>query len=885
MDEIIHLSECRNNFIHLQIIKTLSILIININNKVILYYILSNNFINKIIKSINEELIKSDEDFLSHYVNFLKSISLKIDLSNIQLFFMAQTGSFPLLESALSLYNHPDRMIQSVVKNIFLIMLKLNSPQLIEYICSLPTLTYFCFISCRLKDILILLSKENNYEFYKTLQEDIVDELIFIQDILHLKIDKINHILINTLFYYCILPFVLNEKYNAIKLYIKLYFIDALLTIIHDESFINIFFTLLFFPFSTKEINDFIINSPKIPDNYLNEWSEANNNIQLSSKSLSNFVKYNYNKKSYKYISLSNNEIFSEIKKVKSKLKNESNEDVIQKEFEKCIINNLTPEEKKDILDYYNNISLATGINCGINIEDKNNIDKCFINILQKLYVIYFDQSLELKIKLIDNNIKTFLNSLIKIKNHTNNNILALMCLLMRNIIIQNNDKISKLLLKPAKLIGGNYLNENEINNIIKINNDKELIKNILINDEFQEFDDDDEDEDDDFEKILEKRNKKLILNQDDNDKIKGSILINKNDAISYNNYDKNYFNYYEKKIDNIIVEDKFNNKTYYYDINLIENLIIIMDLQNNIKPIFFNCIVEIILTLISKNKDNNTIIFVSPRIKTKVQKIYQDFKEYIVNSYKTNKLFYDSGYNRFQKQYKIFLSLSNIDYDDLIKHGYIILNKNLLNFKSNIYQKYEDVLINNKQFVKNEEEILNNNIINFFIIHDFYYIISTENNKNIFQSNDLFVNKYPLLFEELNLNEQYLLCDLNPRIKYFPCKCKITSKNKSLNNYFDCTILLYENQIYIGNSSSNPNYTRVINKYQISDCSIKYSKNVKNCIELFFLENKNDYITIELIFSDTELLNQKIYLIKEEIDSSMVKEKKKLEEFLKNLK
>ena len=74
---------------------------------------------------------------------------------------MYQTGSFPLLESALTLYNHPDKMIQSVVKNILLIMLKLNSPQLIGYICSLPSLTYFCFISCRLKDTLILISKEN----------------------------------------------------------------------------------------------------------------------------------------------------------------------------------------------------------------------------------------------------------------------------------------------------------------------------------------------------------------------------------------------------------------------------------------------------------------------------------------------------------------------------------------------------------------------------------------------------------------------------------------------------------------------------------------------------------------------------------------------------
>ena len=258
MNEIIHLSESKCNFIHLQIIKTLSVLIININNKEILYYILSNNFINKIIKSINGELIKSNEDFLSHYVNFLKSISLKIDLTTIQFFFISQNGSFPLLESALSLYNHQDKMIQSVVKNILLIMLKLNSPQLIEYIYSLPSLSYFCFISCKLKDTLTSLSKENNYEIFKSLHEDIIDELIFFQDILDLKIDKINHIIINSLFYYCIMPYILNVKYTEIKLHIKLYFINALIAIIQDESFVNIFFTILFFPFSTKELNDFI---------------------------------------------------------------------------------------------------------------------------------------------------------------------------------------------------------------------------------------------------------------------------------------------------------------------------------------------------------------------------------------------------------------------------------------------------------------------------------------------------------------------------------------------------------------------------------------------------------------------------------------------------
>ena len=65
----------------------------------------------------------------------------------------------------------------------------------------------------------------------------------------------------------------------------------------------------------------------------------------------------------------------------------------------------------------------------------------------------------------------------------------------MRNIIIKSNDKISKLFLRQVRLIQGNSLDENEINDIKKINNDKELIKNILIHEEFQEFDDDEDDD------------------------------------------------------------------------------------------------------------------------------------------------------------------------------------------------------------------------------------------------------------------------------------------------------------------------------------------------------------------------------------------------------
>ena len=881
MNEIIQLSESKCNFILLQIIKTLSVLIININNKVILYYILSNNFINKIIKSINSEIINSNEDFLSHYVNFLKSISLKIDLTTLQFFFMSQTGSFPLLESALSLYNHPDKMIQSVVKNILLILLKLNSPQLIEYLCSLPSLSYFCFISCRLKDNLILISKENNYENFKFLQEDIVDELIFIQDILFLKISKINHIIINSLFYYCIMPYILNNKYNEIKLYMKLYFIDTLLIIIKDETFLNLFFTILFFPSLTKEINDFIINFPNLPDNYFYDWSETNNNMQLSSKSLLNFIKYNYNQKTYKYFFSSDNKMFSDIKKIK---KEQMDENSLQNEVNNYILNNMSPEDKQNILNFYQNISLSTGIMCGININDGDKSDKCFKKIIQKLYIIYFDKSLELKNKLIDNNIKAFLYSLIDIKNYANNNILLLICLLIRNIIIKNNDNISKLNLKQGKLISGNNLEECEINKIIEINNDKALIKKILINQEFSEFDDEDDDEDDDFDKIMEKRNKKTIINEEDNNKINKSILINKD---KINSFDKNYFDNIEKKVKNINLEDKLNNNNlYYYDVNLIEKFIEMLNISNNLKMIYFKCITEIIFGLISKKKENNSTIFISEDILSKIEKIYLDYKKYIISIYKSDKKFSESGYNKFKRQYTIFLSLKNFDYDEVIKQGYIILNKNLMNFNNFKLEKYENLIINNKHYLIDSEDILNNNIINFFIIHDLYYILSNGNNINdINQSNNLYINKYPLEFDELNFNEQYLLCDLSSEIKYFSCRCNINKKSNISDNYFDSTILIYENQIYIGNSSSNPNYTRLIDKYQLSNCSLQFSNNVKNCFNLFIKDEKNEYIIVELLFSDSEILYQKISLIKKEIENSIINEKKKFEDFLNNLK
>ena len=861
------LSESRCKEIHLQIVKTLSVLIINISNKVTLYYLLSNNFINKIINTINEDFIKYDEDFLSYYVNFLKSISLKIDLTTLQFFFMSKTNSFPLFEVALSLYNHEDKMIQSVVKNILLIMLKLNYPPLIEYLSTLPTLSYFVFISCRIKNLLLLLSKEKNYEQYKTLQEDIVEEIIFIQDIFILKIDKINHIISNSLFHYCILPYIINTKFDKIQLNIKLYFINVLFTIIQDEDFLNILFTILFFPFQIVEIKNFINNIPVEPDNYFYSWKEKNNNIHLSSSSFSNYIKYNYNKNSINNIMSSKNSKFPEFNQIKNKLNNINNNKNADKQ--KIIINEIceyfSPEEKASIVEYHKNLSIGTGINCGFCIDNENKgetCDKCFKNFMEKFYIIFFDKNLNFKNKLLPNNFKDYLFYLINIKQRKNN-ILFSICLLMRNIIIKNNDRISKLLLKEVKFINGNNLNENEIKDISKVIKDEKLEKKILLNEQFKEVeeDEDDDDDDEDFnEIIIENREKKKLITDEQNIKIKNSIFLtnNNNNKNKFKNFDIKYFENMGKIISDLNKNNISNDMLYFYNNNLIETFLDLLILKNNLNPFLFKCIIDNIMSLITINRKNENdinrsskpIILASSLLKLKIEKVYNEYKAYIINNYKTNKNFNLYAYNKFKNQYQVFLLLLNYDYDNLIKEGDIILSQHLLNY-NNEYTKGKITIFDKDYFDEEErkKDILNHNIVNFFIIHDCYYKISNDTNLT---EKDLFEKYYPLNFDELEMNKQYFLCDLSSDITYFSCKCKITTTQKKYNNnYFDCTLILFETKIYIGNSPSNPNYTRLIDKYSCSNCSVEKSLSVDNCIDLFIAsEENNDFIEIEIIIT-----------------------------------
>ena len=277
MSEFLKLSSYDLYKIDLQLIKTFSFLLVNIKNKPWLYYICSNNLLNKII---SKDYSKYDDEFLSYYVNFLKSLSLLIDETSITLFYIEKNNSFPLIENILKLYNHKDSMIRNVVRNTVMNIFRLKNAKIEEYFSKLPSVLYFAKIVNQIKDICFELKqqiKNQNTKKISYLFDDLYDEIIYIDDLLNLKLERINYILINCFFYFLILPILcgsicnVNKKLNKeMSLFILIFFFINM----KNEVFKNCLFSILFldelnpeivqFLFLEKDLNDFFINTINI---------------------------------------------------------------------------------------------------------------------------------------------------------------------------------------------------------------------------------------------------------------------------------------------------------------------------------------------------------------------------------------------------------------------------------------------------------------------------------------------------------------------------------------------------------------------------------------------------------------------------------------------
>ena len=503
MQEFIKASKSKNNDILLQIIKSMSALILTITNQASLFYIFSNNFINNIITNDNiyEE---SNEDFLSFYVNFLKSLSMKIDSTTIQLFFQKEKNIFPLLENALKLYNIEDPMIRNVVRNIFLKFAKLSEEYkpLKEYLTTLPMLEYYCFLSCRLTDMTIRLNSlagyntlyKNKFEYnknefkfrydiYKSLHDDLIDEILYFQDVLSINDEQIVTAVLNSLLYYYICPLLLGSLYNykyffhknendmikyIVSPEISLYIFTLIFSNIHNDTLLNLICSLLF----KKEINSelitnyinihYIKNYPIYPNNYFYEHKEQNN--KEKNLTFLQYITYNFNQKFICSLLMTQNTKYKDIIALKKKYEKSFDEpDFDPYENYDNIFNDitlkLTQKDKDFMREYHNVISKATGIKCGLS-ENENennalNILKDENNMVENpIRVIILEKLFKYKDELINMNVNILLYSVFYyILNDENSN------------LDMNKSLSRKLLYKECALIPYDlYINKNIIN-------------------------------------------------------------------------------------------------------------------------------------------------------------------------------------------------------------------------------------------------------------------------------------------------------------------------------------------------------------------------------------------------------------------------------------
>ena len=594
MKEFIIASKSKTIDILLQIIKSMSALILTITNKSSLFYIFSNNFINDIIT--NDKIIESSEDFLSFYINFLKSLSMKIDVTTIKLFFQPEKNSFPLLENAIKLYNHEDSMIRNVVKNIFIRFASLSKEYqpLKEFLMSVPMLKFFCFISCRLTDMTLDLNEfagynvlynfnldknkqfEFKYEKLKALHDDIIDEILYVNDVLCINDPQITFALINALLFYYICPLLLGSLYNykfffyygkhqkfmkyVVAPEISLYMLTLFFSNVHNDSLLNILSYFLF----KKKINTTLIekfinvqNNNRIPiklSNYSYTYKEQSN--KEKDLLFYQYIAYNFNPKFICNLIMKSKQTpkFIEIENLQFRYEKFFDNSYEPSEHYDEIYNeinfNFTKDEKFFIRHHHDLISLATGIKSGLSQNEYQHNVLFYINKETNINDnpirnILFDEIIKYHFEIVNFGVNILIYTLFYyIMTDENNNM--------------NNSLSRKFLYHECGIIPYDlYINKNIINKTIineeenNINNEKDI-----------------QDNDNDDNKI----NEENIINTSSN-------IINKEEK-DKQNFDNNYENLifktekYEKIYKN---NEKIYKKKYLLDNKIINNLIILL--------------------------------------------------------------------------------------------------------------------------------------------------------------------------------------------------------------------------------------------------------------------------------------------------------------------
>jgi len=388
-------------------------------------------------------------------------------------------------------------MIRNSARNIFLSLIKLNHKPLIEYLCELPRIAIFIILMRKIKtNILLMINLKNSnknifIEKTKEFKEKIIEDLLFMQDILSINISKINYIIINCFFsivllflFTKIISFSDNKNDSNLKSEISksINVLRIIFKNIKNESIKNILCFLIFSKNIYAKINQFLANK-NIEENKDNNIENVkllnliyfNFNYCFSKMKFDDFIICNYSMDYFKSLrniieelGFNEKEIFSEIKELYDKLKLKDDKNDIELII-KFLNDKLVSKNNNYIIRMYNFhslISKKTGINCGIYKKEEND---SFLSIIYTNFL--FIKNMEI----INNN-------------HFQNNILRKEIINFLENEIKGNDGnkniIFNIILFFIEIINDKNINNDikEILNIIKGKNKNIIEENKNIN-------------------------------------------------------------------------------------------------------------------------------------------------------------------------------------------------------------------------------------------------------------------------------------------------------------------------------------------------------------------------------------------------------------------
>ena len=463
-----------NGSINFYILQMINFIITNIKNKELLDYLLSQmyktkipgvemNLIDKIVCLNNEK----NEEVLTYQINFMKSLTLKINIDSIKYFYNKNINQFPILTKSFSLYNHSDPLIRNVVRNIFLAIIKIEDKDLREFLTAFPINLYYTNIVYKLKNSIINLCniimrgkeiKQNNSQFRK--EHDLIfDTIIYLSDILGLKIENINFILINCLLNEIILPAIASIENNDanqdfLTIYNSLYLLGLFLFLCKNEFLHDV---ITYFLFKNKISKDLYekLSKAKILFTEKKVMDDINNiitNSQFADVNDQNWQSISGIMKKSNGIDLSSSEIdFENIYELMKNLMNINNKDDINNPIYELINIYFKSNDDSIIL----NLNLI--VNCCLKYykdkkSDNNDIDNDKHNILNFKFF---------KINLEDNDSEDAFNYLFSFLNSSKNYRLATNEIILYNIQLfiqifmkENNENIEN-----KKKFGNKLLN------------------------------------------------------------------------------------------------------------------------------------------------------------------------------------------------------------------------------------------------------------------------------------------------------------------------------------------------------------------------------------------------------------------------------------------